>query len=57
MNMVKYVHVPLSDEEHEEFSKLKGSRTWKEVLVEGLQKEVDQLSGSPEPGEDAEKDE
>lgn len=36
--MVKNVFVSLDDNEYERLSKLKGNRTWREVLIDGAEK-------------------
>lgn len=35
---MKVVNIYLEDEEHKLFTERKGSKTWKEVLVDGLAK-------------------
>jgi len=34
--MVKHIFIDIDDEEFEEFKRLKGNRTWKQVLIDGL---------------------
>lgn len=49
--MVKRVVVELDDAEHKELSQLKRGRTWKQVLVEGLKREIKEALKEPLKGE------